>query len=123
LGLVYGTGTEGAYYITCDSRNDDSSEAFHLHYDTSEKLAFSDQPLLDDPFVFLHKPPGGGLPRFLGTDIYTKIAWHLYRIAVGEVGPYREYIPEQAVALKRIAKKNPDATDRVREKLTMGDKT
>jgi len=120
LAIVFGVGRRGEYIVSYSSEMESvvkeplRTRLYHLQYVEHSVLDVPPVELLDNPYVFLHKPPGGGLTQELGDDIYEKIIYHVYRVAIGELGPYFRYISDQVSSLKRIANKNAHASRKLR---------
>ena len=118
--FIYDSGESGPLFVTYEMSTADDSIVVpdgmhHLRYFGMSEVSESPESLLNDPFIFLMRPPQGGLSVRFGQDIFDQISYHLYRVAIGEIGPYHTYVKPQTRAFDRIRDKNPDGAQKVRE--------
>jgi len=124
IDLVYGRGQRGGYFVTYETGQRDNKrnvppDLHHLRYAEHEVVSVTPESLLIDPFNLLKPGKRGGLAAELGNDIFDRITYHLYRVAIGEIDPFRAYVRPWQQAMKRIKAKNPDASQLVRRLLQL----
>jgi hypothetical protein len=64
-----------------------------------ERLNFPANDLIDNPFLFLHRPQKDGWAEIHGANIFSKISLHLYKLFRGEVNPlHTNHSPKTALS-------------------------
>ena len=91
---VLGTGTNGNFAITYST---DEKQFRKVHekpefpnwvgFLERQRLAFPINALLDDPFLFLHRPKKEGWADIHGLSIFSKISMHIYKVFQGDLEP------------------------------------
>ncbi len=75
-----------------------------IYYYEQRTLTETAEKLLKEPFCFLLPPlmPGGSWADIYGKDIFSKITFHLYKIAIGHIKPlYKHKNSREAVKYSR----------------------
>jgi hypothetical protein len=100
ISLVYGCSTEDESPCRIECVVDPLSQtAFsqteHNRLVYQQKAAFEFDPasLLEEPYQFLHVPAVAKLsfPSVYGSDVFYRMSYHCYRIAIGEARPLHPY--------------------------------
>ncbi len=56
--------------------------------------------IIDDPFIFLHRPQKGGWAEVHGANIFSKISLHLYKVFRGDISPlFTDHSPDSALSV------------------------
>ena len=65
-----------------------------------QRLDFPINDLVDNPFLFLHRPQKDGWAEIHGANIFNKISLHLYKLYRGEIDPlYKNHSPSSALSV------------------------
>jgi len=77
-------------FLQCIRENYDPCCIYYLEQETINETK---DKLLNEPFCFLLPPlmPGGSWADIYGKDIFSKITFHLYKIALGHIKPLYKY--------------------------------
>lgn len=64
-----------------------------------QRLSVRLNDILDDPFIFLHRPQKDGWAEIHGANIFSKISLHLYKVFKGEIKPLNpNHSPDSALS-------------------------
>lgn len=121
LDFVYGVGQRGAYLIsyTHDTElyrehMEDRDHLPRLSYLERETVEIPLGDLLLDPYIFLTKPPRGGLEEIFGKGCFNSINLHLLDLALEKTRRLTTYKDSKS-SIRTIVSRYRNATERVRK--------